>query len=135
MNRILGIDYGSAKIGLALSDPLKMFAHEYETIFTKENKNYLHYIVDLCNEKNVEYVVLGLPLNMDGSVGFQAEEVLAFKHKLESLQVKVVTEDERLTTKMAESAMHEMKLSKKEILQKSDAKAAAIILQNHLDYI
>ncbi len=130
----MGIDYGSAKIGIAISDPLHMIASEYETIFTKENKKYLHYIVKLCKEKDVEYVVLGLPLNMDGSIGFQAKEVLDFKHKLNCLGVKVITNDERLTTKMAEGLMQEIGMSNEQIYKKADAKAAAIILQNHLDY-
>lgn len=134
MNRILGIDYGSAKIGLALSDQLQMFAHEYETIFVKENKKYLHYIVDLCKVKNVQYIVLGLPLSLSGEIGPQAQEVLDFKHKLECQQLKVITVDERMTTRMAEGAMREMKMSKQQIKEKSDAKAAALILQQHLDY-
>ncbi len=135
MNRYLGIDYGSAKIGIAITDPLRIIAQEYTVIFTKENKKYLATIKDICIEKKIELIVLGLPINMDGTIGFQAQEVLSFKHKLECLGLKVVTNDERLTTKMAEETMHYLNMSKKEIALKSDAKAAALILQNYIDYI
>lgn len=135
MTRYMGIDYGSAKIGIAITDPLKIIAREYEVIFTKNVDDPVEYIANICKKENVELIVLGLPINMDGSIGFQAEICLDFKKLLEQKNLKVVMSDERLTTKMAEETMTMLQMSKEQIKVKSDAKAAAIILQNYIDYI
>jgi putative Holliday junction resolvase len=130
----MAIDYGSAKIGISLSDPLKIIARDYTVLFQKEYDDILVPLNDIIQKESVDLIVLGLPINMDGSHGFQADEVMEFKNKLETLNILVVLNDERLTTKMAEETMQELKMSKEDIIKKSDAKAASFILQNYLDY-
>ena len=134
MNRILGIDYGSARVGISLSDPLKIIASDFEVIQNKNSKKTVDRIGEICIENKVGIIVLGLPINMDGSLGFQAQEVLDFEEEIKRLEIKIILSDERLTTKMAEETMVEMKMSKDEIRKKSDAKAASFILQHYLDF-
>lgn len=134
MTRYLGIDYGSAKIGIAVTDPLKIIARAYTVIFTKEFVDPVAEIKNICEREKVELIVLGLPISMNGTIGQQAEICLGFKKELEAVGLKVIMSDERLTTKMAEETMQQLNMSKKQIKEKSDAKAAAIILQNYIDY-
>ncbi|KAI0990170.1 hypothetical protein GJ496_008197 [Pomphorhynchus laevis] len=125
MNRYMGIDYGSARIGISISDVLKIIASDFEVIKNTSIKESICRIKDICIEKKVELIVLGLPLNMDGTKGFQALEVEAFGNELiEVIDIKVVYMDERMSTKIAEGVMKEMKMSNEEISRKSDAKAA-----------
>ncbi len=135
MNRYMGIDYGSARIGVSLTDVLKIIASDYEVIRNTSVEASIGRIKDICVDKKVELIVLGLPLNMDGTKGFQALEVEAFGEKLlESIDVKLVYMDERMSSKIAEGVMKEMKMSIEEISRKSDAKAASVILQDYIDY-
>ena len=134
MGRIIGIDFGKSKTGISLSDPLKIIASDYEVIFKKCNNEKYSRIKEICLEKDVEKIVLGLPLNMNGSHGFQADEVTAFAEQLKRLNIPIFFIDERLSTKKAEDTMKEMKMSREEIALKSDAKAASVILQEYLDY-
>jgi putative Holliday junction resolvase len=135
MNRYMGIDYGSARIGVSLTDVLKIIASDYEVIRNTSVEASIGRIKDICVDKKVELIVLGLPLNMDGTKGFQALEVEAFGDKLlESIDVKLVYMDERMSSKIAEGVMKEMKMSIEEISRKSDAKAASVILQDYIDY-
>jgi putative Holliday junction resolvase len=131
----MGIDYGSARIGVSLTDVLKIIASDYEVIRNTSVEASIGRIKDICVDKKVELIVLGLPLNMDGTKGFQALEVEAFGEKLlESIDVKLVYMDERMSSKIAEGVMKEMKMSIEEISRKSDAKAASVILQDYIDY-
>jgi putative Holliday junction resolvase len=131
----MGIDYGSARIGVSLTDVLKIIASDYEVIRNTSVEASIGRIKDICVDKKVELIVLGLPLNMDGTKGFQALEVEAFGDKLlESIDVKLVYMDERMSSKIAEGVMKEMKMSIEEISRKSDAKAASVILQDYIDY-
>lgn len=135
MTRYMGIDYGSARIGVSLTDVLKIIASDFEVIRNTSVEASIGRIKDICVEKKVELIVLGLPLNMDGTKGFQALEVEAFGNKLlESIDVKLVYMDERMSSKIAEGVMKEMKMSIEEISKKSDAKAASVILQDYIDY-
>ncbi|MGL5021350.1 MAG: Holliday junction resolvase RuvX [Mycoplasmatales bacterium] len=135
MNRFMGIDYGSARIGISITDVLKIIASDFEVIKNTSIKESINRIKDICIEKKVELIVLGLPLNMDGTKGFQALEVEEFGNKLlESIDIKLVYMDERMSTKIAEGVMKEMKMSNEEISRKSDAKAASVILQDYIDY-
>jgi putative Holliday junction resolvase len=135
MTRYMGIDYGSARIGISLTDVLKIIANDFEVIRNTSVEASIGRIKDICIDKKVELIVLGLPLNMDGTKGFQALEVEAFGDKLqESLDIKLVYMDERMSSKRAEEVMKEMKMSIEDISKKSDAKAASVILQDYIDY-
>ncbi|MEP6698204.1 MAG: Holliday junction resolvase RuvX [Verrucomicrobiota bacterium] len=131
--RILGVDFGRARIGVAVSDELGLMAHPVETVPTAGG-DALKRVAEIAREKNVERVVIGLPRHMNGSVGEAAGEALAFAEKLRPLLTcDVLTWDERLTTIAANRALQD--LGKKTRASRSyvDQVAAQIILQSYLD--
>ncbi len=134
--RALGLDLGTKSLGLALSDPSGLIASSYKTIFFQEN-NYRYALEELkkvISETKAEILVLGLPKNMDGTIGFQAKRSLKFKDLIkQDLDIEVVMWDERLTSKMAESVMITADLSRKKRKTKVDKLAASLILQSYLD--
>ncbi len=135
--RIMGLDYGSKTVGVALSDALKLTAQGLETVVRKsENKlrTTLARISELVNEYEVELIVLGFPKNMDGSQGERCEKTLKFKEMLESRTgLDVVLVDERLTTVEAEEILIESGVRREDRKTYIDKIAAAIILQEYLD--
>ena len=134
--RALGIDLGSRTVGMAISDYLGMIATQIGTERIEENDlaSALEIVKAQVKEKQVDRIVLGLPKNMDGSVGFQAEYCKKFKTMLEEeLKLPVIMLDERLTTKMAHSAMLSADMSRNKRKQNVDKIAASIILQSYLD--
>lgn len=134
--KIVGLDLGSKTLGIALSDPSGIIATKLTTI-TFPNNDYEYAIKELfviLKDVEIDKFVLGLPKNMDGSLGFQAQTSLNFKIKLEEkFQKDVILWDERLTSKMAESLMISADLSRKKRKTKVDFVAATIILQSYLD--
>ena len=134
MSRYLGIDYGEKRIGLSLSDPLKIIASDYDVILNDELDNVLSKLKEIIEKNDVEKIILGLPYNMNGSLGFQAEIVLNFKEELEQFNIPIILIDERESSKKAETIMKELKIKNKKIRHTSDKKAASIILQDYLDY-
>jgi putative holliday junction resolvase len=123
MGRILGIDYGEKRIGIAISDPDQTISFERGIWSPKEFKEKLH---EFIQSEEVEKVVLGYPLNMDGEQTAKTREVIAFKEKLEKeLSIPVELMDERLSSKMASSLMGASK--------GVDGLAAQIILQHYID--
>lgn len=135
MGRILSVDYGLARIGLALSDPLKMIASPLPTLQCGESLNKTcKELLKAVPEKEIETIVVGLPLNMDGSRGKQVEEVEVFIHTLQKVtDIPVKTWDERLTTVQADRMLKQDNLSRKKRSQSVDAVAALLILQSYLD--
>ncbi|HOQ17467.1 MAG TPA: Holliday junction resolvase RuvX [Defluviitaleaceae bacterium] len=135
--RIMGIDYGEKTIGIAVSDAFGWTAQGIETIKRKEEDNLkesIERIKALVQEYNVEKIVLGLPKNMNNSLGFRAEKTLKFKEKLEKvLSIPIVLWDERLSTKAAENILLEADLSRKKRKEVIDKMAAVYILQGYLD--
>ena len=134
--RILSIDYGDARIGLAVSDPLGLTAQMLETIKWKGDiTKPINRIKELVETLNCETIVLGIPRNMDGTVGFRELKTRDFMKLLEEElpQVRIVTRDERLTTVMAQRAMHDMGIEAKKQKGRVDQMAAAFILQGYLD--
>src|SRR5881409_1432584 len=108
MKRIMGIDYGNARIGVALSDELRMLAHPTETIAIAKVADPVARIAALVSEKNVELIVVGLPRHMNGSVGTSADEASGFAEKLKAkVKCEVRTWDERLSTMAAQRALRE----------------------------
>ncbi|MBA3832747.1 MAG: Holliday junction resolvase RuvX [Chthoniobacterales bacterium] len=134
MKRIMGIDYGTARIGVALSDELQLLAHPAETIAVAKIANPAARIAALVQEKNVERIVVGLPRHMNGSVGASAEEARAFAEKLKALVAcEVQTWDERLSTVAAHRALQEAGKTSRQTRGYIDQVAAQMLLQSYLD--
>lgn len=133
MERILGIDYGEARIGLALSDELGMFAHPLETIDVKRTGP-VGRIVEVVKREKVSTLVLGMPRNMDGSYGPAAEKVKAFAGKLKAESgCEVKFWDERMTSMAAQRSLHESGRNTRKSRKVIDQVAAQMILQGYLD--
>ncbi len=127
----LGLDLGTKTLGLAISKG--QIATPLKTI-TYDNKNTLLEQLDkIIQEYKIEVIVLGLPKNMNNTLGPRALETLEFKEKLENLNYKVILQDERLSTVLAHNYMIEADLSRKKRKGKVDTLAATIILQTFLD--
>ena len=137
MNRILGLDYGTKTVGVAISDPLLLTAQELETIVRKRPnalRRTLVRIQEICDEYKVEKIILGYPRNMDDSEGFRCGETLEFKKLLEKrVDIPIELLDERLTTVYADEILEESGVAKKDRKKVIDQIAAAIILQDYLD--
>ncbi len=132
---ILGIDWGEKRIGLAYADSLNV-AVPIGPAVHKKIKERLRYIESIIVERSIELIVVGYPLNMDGSIGFKAEEVDQFIKVIEKrFRLPVKRFDERLTTHFAQESLKE---KKKKIVRSSgliDSNAASIILQDYLQSI
>ena len=134
--RILGIDYGEKRVGLSISSQIVSIAQGLPTIERVDGKDYLEELADIVKEKEVDEIVVGLPKNMNGTIGEKAEEVLGFVEILKSkFNLPVHTVDERLTTVRAHRAMTGAKMSKKGKKKRVDMIAAQFILQAYLDQI
>ncbi len=131
--RALGVDYGARRIGLAVSDALGLAAHGLPTLVGLEETKILDEIGKLVRERGVEAIVLGLPRNMDDSLGPQARKTLLFARKLEKLGKPVRLVDERLTTERAHRIMEEAGVSRSQRRRRADRMAAQFILQIYLD--
>ena len=135
--RVLGLDYGSKTVGVAVSDPMGLTAQGVETIWRKqENKlrQTLARIEELVSEYQVERIVVGYPKNMNNTVGERALKSLEFKEKLEKRTgLPVVMWDERLTTVAAERTLMEAGVRRENRKQYLDELAAVFILQGYLD--
>ncbi|MFL6589626.1 MAG: Holliday junction resolvase RuvX [Chthoniobacterales bacterium] len=130
--RILGIDLGKARVGLAVSDELGMLAHPLETVPATDDV--LARIADIVAAKDIERIVIGLPRHMNGSMGTGAAEAVAFAEKLRGrVQCQVATWDERLTTIAANRALRESGRKARNSRGVVDQVAAQIILQSYLD--
>ena len=132
--RIMALDYGEKRIGVALSDPLGLTAGGLVTLKRENIKKDLLAIFQLVETHQVEQVVLGLPRNMDGSLGPSAGQVKEFARRLKGrLQVPVVFWDERLSTRAAQRTLLEGDVSRRKRRDVLDKMAAAVILQGYLD--
>ena len=134
--RYLGLDLGTKTLGVAISDKLGMIASSLKTIrFENEDYNSLvPEVKDLIKEYEISTVVLGLPKNMDNSMGFASERSINFKKILEdNLNIEVVLEDERLSSVEANNLMISSDISRNKRKKKVDSLAATIILQRYLD--
>lgn len=133
MPRIVGIDYGRVRVGIALSDERKILAQplmrlELDKAFFSKLKS------ELAKKGPVEKAVVGLPLQMNGKEGEMAAEVRRFGQALEKeLGIPVLFWDERLTTAQVERSLKEAEMSRKKRAEKNDALSAVVILQSYLD--
>ncbi|HMJ06222.1 MAG TPA: Holliday junction resolvase RuvX [Chthoniobacterales bacterium] len=134
VRRILGVDFGRARIGVAISDELGLLAHPVETVPGARVEAAAKRIAQIAREKDVERVVLGLPRHMNGELGTAAEEATAFAEKLRPLlNCPVVMWDERLTTSAANRALRDGGQKTRHTRGIVDQVAAQMILQGYLD--
>jgi len=134
--KYIGLDLGSKTLGIALSDKTGVIASTYKTINFKED-NYdelLSQIKTIIQNHQIDKVILGLPKNMNNTIGKRAEKTLQFKDKLEKyLNKKIILEDERWTTIQANNILLQADLSRKKRKKTVDKVAAVFILQNYLN--
>ena len=130
----MGLDIGSHTIGVAISDELKVTAQGLKTIRRKSMKEDLSEISNLISEFKIDKIVIGLPKNMDGTLGKQAKMVLQWIKKLrERINLPVATWDERLTTMEASKVLLQADLSRKKRKRVIDKLSAILILQGYLN--
>ena len=134
--RCLGLDLGSKTLGIATSDTTNTIASSLKTIFFEEEnyKELINPLKEIIEEYNVNKIILGLPKNMNNTLGPRAEISLEFKKLLEeTFDIEVILEDERLTTVISNNIMIKADVSRKKRKKKVDALAAQVILQSYLD--
>ena len=134
--RILGIDYGDSRVGIAITDPLKITAQGLETIETKGNdKILLKRLDEIFEQYEVDTIVVGMPYNMNGSSSFRVEITEKFIHKLKCKynKLKIVTVDERLTTVEAHRTMNDLGIDPKKKKTIVDTISAVYILEKYLN--
>ena len=129
--KYLGLDLGTKTLGLAISNG--KIASSLKTIRYEDIGKLILELKNIISEYNIDLLVLGLPKNMNNTIGPRALETLEFKEKLEKLNYKVVLQDERLSTVSAHNYMLKADLSRKKRKEKVDSLAATIILQTYLD--
>lgn len=135
MRKLAALDVGTVRIGVAVSDPETRLAMPYCTVHVKEHRDPCAYIAQLLSDLGITHIVVGWPLELDGSQGPAVRRTKQFLHKLKSSMpsLKIAVQDERLSSSAAEQALQicETQGSKKKSLV--DAMAAAIILQTYID--
>ena len=132
--RVLAIDHGTVRMGIAMSDELKIIAQPLEFIPAEPFSGFLDQLKDLLQEYEVELILLGMPRNMDGSYGEATMKVQEFEAVLKnSITVPIKTWDERLTSVMANRSLTQGRVKKKKKRQNVDSMSAAILLQSYLD--
>jgi putative holliday junction resolvase len=133
MNPILALDFGRARIGVAISDELQLLAHPLETIAANEQP--ASRLAQIVRERKVDHVVAGIPKRMNGQIGPAAIEALKFVEKLRAvLPCPIVTWDERLTTVAAQRALRDAGKKTRHTRGYVDQVAAQMILQSYLDH-
>lgn len=134
MKRYLGLDVGNKTIGIAVSDPLGLTAQGVKTIRRKGIKRDLEELEEIINQYDVQTLVVGLPKNMNNTLGPQGEKVLKFVEKVkDKIDVDIIMQDERLTTVSAERALINADISRKKRKDVIDKVAATYILQAYLE--
>jgi len=132
--KIIGLDYGSKRLGFAVSDPSETMALVLSTVEVKGKKDAIRAVMEVCEEQEADKLIIGLPRNMDGSIGPMAEEVKSFSIELRGiLKIPVENYDERLTTAMVERSLIDQDVSRARRKGVRDKLAAQAILQGYLD--
>lgn len=131
--RILALDVGDKRIGVAISDELEISAHALTTITRNDLKKEIRAIQEIISEYNVEEIVVGMPIMMNGSVGIQAEKVGRFVDELKKdFQIPIKLFDERLSTKLIEKTLIDADMSREKRKKVIDKLSAVIILQDYM---
>ena len=136
MRRILGLDIGDKRIGIAVSDLLGMMAQPLYTLTRKSTKDAINEIAEIILKEDIKQVVVGLPKNMDSTEGIQAKRTRDFSQLLlekTNSNIEIIYCDERLASKMAKQSLSHMKLAKAKEKKLIDTAAAVHILQGYLD--
>lgn len=132
--RILALDYGEKRIGTAVSDALGLTAQGLPTLENKGRQNLFETLKHICREYGVKELVIGLPVNMNGTRGPKAKQVLELAPELEkAIEIPVRTWDERLSSRQAQRLMVDEGLSRAQQKKQSDRLAATLILQSYLE--
>ena len=131
--RIVALDVGDRRIGIAVSDPLGITAQPLETYTRVGYGPDVRHIAAICAQYETDQILCGLPRNMDGTQGFQVEKVREFAGKLEEAGLVISFYDERMTTMLAENALLEANMHRADRKKKVDMVAAVMILQSYLD--
>lgn len=132
--RILGLDMGEKRIGLAVSDPLGITAQGLEVWIRRNRQADLDHILQVAREYQVQQIVVGLPRHMDGRLGDAAASIMEFAGELgEALGVEIIPWDERLTTAAAERVLIQADVRRRRRRQVVDQLAAVLILQSYMD--
>lgn len=132
--RVVGVDWGERRVGFAVADPMGSISLPLRTEEVASPEQAVQAVIDVCAETGAELVVVGLPLNMDGSEGPMAAKVRGFIGKLKTaLDVPVEHWDERLSSSMVERVLLEADMSRKKRKKVRDKLAAQVILQGYLD--
>ena len=135
MGRSLGIDLGSKRVGIALSDDSNIIASPLKTLTFYNQRDLLHQIELIITEFDVKTIVLGLPLSMSGMDSPQTKKIRDFRSSLSMFNVPIIYEDERLSSVSAKKSMVTQNVKTGHNKSEIDMRAAAIILQQHLDKI
>jgi putative Holliday junction resolvase len=133
VGRLLGVDHGDRRIGLALSDPIPMIASPLKTILVNSNQDAINAILDIVEEYDIVLVVVGLPIGMKGNETAQTKHVQKFADDLVENGIKVAMQDERLTSVSAKKSIIEQKKKPSKEKGLVDQIAAAILLQQYID--
>ena len=132
--RYLGLDLGTKTLGIAISDRTGIIASFYDSFRYEDEESLILKISNIVDKEGIDTLVLGLPINMDGSLGFRAEETMAFKDKLEAvIDKEIVLQDERLSTRVATDVLVKADMSRKKRKNVIDGVSAVVILQSYLD--
>lgn len=131
--RLMGIDFGDARVGIALSDPLMIMSQGYKTIKNDGTEQLFEEIKEIIKEKEVTKIIIGLPKNMDNSQGFRTDATMEFAEKLRSYtDTEIDFCDERLTTVSAHGFLNEMNVRGKKRKGAVDTLSAALILETYM---
>ena len=134
MNRILGLDYGSKRIGLSISDPLKIFASPYKVIINDNIKDVIIKINQIVDKKNIEKIIIGYPLNLKSEQTAQTIEVESFINLLnQKIEIPIKKIDERFTSKISITNLNYLNIKSGYKKEQIDMQSATIILQDYLD--
>lgn len=136
IDKYLGLDLGSKTLGISISDNTNTIASVYTTIFFNDSEydTLISKLKDIIKKENITKIVLGLPKNMNNTLGQRASITLEFKNKLEKeLGIEVIMEDERLTSVISNNVLIQASMSRKKRKKKVDGMASVIILQSYLD--
>ena len=135
-SRLLGIDPGKNRIGLAISDENKLVSTPLKTIVKKNNSNFINEIKEIIHENNIKGIVIGNPINMDGSIGPSAQSAKNFAEYLSNnISIPVSMWDERLSSQGAFNLSSNLDINVSKKVEKLDQNAASFILQGAIDYI
>lgn len=136
MSRILSIDYGEVRVGLAMSDITNTIATGLDTlVINKNKKKILEKVKELVDEYDIDKIVIGYPKNMNGTLSKKTDEVDSVIKMLEPLNIEIVKWDERLTTVLAYSTMKDLGIKQTQKNKYADKLAATTILQDYLEYL